>query len=586
MSLDYLKRPIVILFFLYVFLIILFKPFLIKKPSLINYDNSFLCGNVISYPQKRGDKFSFIIKNDNSSYIINSSSADFSLYDYVCVLGKTKEIDFFYSDYFNRKNIFYEVDSDEIKIVKESNFIFKLSAKIRKKVKDALFKSFDYETYSVIAGIFLGEKEELNWNLKKAIINAGVMHLLVASGSNISYIVLLIANFFWFLRRGSILLQIISIIFAFIYSVMIGLDPPITRAFIMLLLVFIRDILERNTDIIQILFLSAFVMLIINPILIFDISFLMSFLSVYGIVLGWENFGRFIYIKKDSFTKNKSIFFQKIALVFVYISNSIISLVVITFFAQLSLIPVLLKFFYKISIVSFVSNIILIPLSFVIMISTIIFILIKSSFNISFLLSNFLSFCGKLFIKISYFFSSFKYSSVYIFYPNEVSFVFSVIIIFLFLNFSLLKEIYLMRSFFAISLLIFFISINWVKKIDGVFRFSSKNVNGYLILTNGKSYLINPVIFPDKIYSFLFSHNYSKIDFIFVGSFKGYRKKIVDEISSRFNSKVYLPIWFGNGDGIFGGDKIEIFDIRFDDKFGYFNRYSQLIFCDESVCYK
>lgn len=586
MSLDYLKRPIVILFFLYVFLIILFKPFLIKKPSLINYDNSFLCGNVISYPQKRGDKFSFIIKNDNSSYIINSSSADFSLYDYVCVLGKTKEIDFFYSDYFNRKNIFYEVDSDEIKIVKESNFIFKLSAKIRKKVKDALFKSFDYETYSVIAGIFLGEKEELNWNLKKAIINAGVMHLLVASGSNISYIVLLIANFFWFLRRGSILLQIISIIFAFIYSVMIGLDPPITRAFIMLLLVFIRDILERNTDIIQILFLSAFVMLIINPILIFDISFLMSFLSVYGIVLGWENFGRFIYIKKDSFTKNKSIFFQKIALVFVYISNSIISLVVITFFAQLSLIPVLLKFFYKISIVSFVSNIILIPLSFVIMISTIIFILLKSFFNISFLLSNFLSFCGKLFIKISYFFSSFKYSSVYIFYPNEVSFVFSVIIIFLFLNFSLLKEIYLMRSFFAISLLIFFISINWVKKIDGVFRFSSKNVNGYLILTNGKSYLINPVIFPDKIYSFLFSHNYSKIDFIFVGSFKGYRKKIVDEISSRFNSKVYLPIWFGNGDGIFGGDKIEIFDIRFDDKFGYFNRYSQLIFCDESVCYK
>jgi competence protein ComEC len=586
MSLDYLKRPLVILFFLYVFLIILFKPFLIKKPSLINYDNSFLCGNIISYPQKRGDKFSFIIKNDNSSYIINSSSADFSLYDYVCVLGKTKEIDFFYSDYFNRKNIFYEVDSNEIKIVKESNFIFKLSAKIRKKVKDALFRSFDYETYSVIAGIFLGEKEELNWNLKKAIINTGVMHLLVASGSNISYIVLLIANFFWFLRRGSILLQIISIIFAFIYSVMIGLDPPITRAFIMLLLVFIRDILERNTDIIQILFLSAFVMLIINPILIFDISFLMSFLSVYGIVIGWENFGRFIYIKKDSFTKNKSIFFQKIALVFVYISNSIISLVVITFFAQLSLIPVLLKFFYKISIVSFVSNIILIPLSFVIMISTIIFILLKSFFNISFLLSNFLSFCGKLFIKICYFFSSFKYSSVYIFYPNEVSFVFSVIIIFLFLNFSLLKEIYLMRSFFAISLLIFFISINWVKKIDGVFSFSSKNVNGYLILRNGKSYLINPVIFPDKIYSFLFSHNYSKIDFIFVGSFKGYRKKIVDEISSRFNSKVYLPIWFGNGDGIFGGDKIEIFDIRFDDKFGYFNRYSQLIFCDESVCYK
>jgi hypothetical protein len=107
MSLDYLKRPLVILFFLYVFLIILFKPFLIKKPSLINYDNSFLCGNVISYPQKRGDKFSFIIKNDNSSYIINSSSADFSLYDYVCVLGKTKEIDSFYSNYLNRKNIFY-----------------------------------------------------------------------------------------------------------------------------------------------------------------------------------------------------------------------------------------------------------------------------------------------------------------------------------------------------------------------------------------------------------------------------------------------------------------------------------------------
>ena len=587
MHIDYLRRPVVILFFIYVSLIIFLEPFFIKKPEQEKVNKSFFCGKVISYSNKRHKGFSFILNDKNHSYIVTSNMMmDFALYDYICVYGEAEEIDNFYKNYYRRKNIFYEIKAKDIKIIKKSNFIFRLSASIRKKVKEIIAENFKHDEYSIISGIFLGEKEELRNDLKNAIIGAGVMHLLVASGSNISYIVLLVANFFWFLRRGSVSMALFSIIFAFIYAVMIGLDPPITRAFLMLLFVFISHLLERNTDIIQILFLTAFIMILFNPILVYDISFIMSFVSVYGIILGYENFGKYLYINKVDFIKNKNRFFEKLEKAIRYFLNFVISLIVVTFFAQISLMPVLLSFFYKVSLVSFISNIVLIPISFSIMIITVVFIVLHLLFNNSFFIFYFLAFLSDLFIKFCFWFSSFKYSLVYLFYPNKITLISSVFIIFLLLNFSLLKDFYIIRGFFYVCVIIFIISLGWVKRSDGVFSFSSNKVNGYLVLKNGKSYLINPVIHPDKIYGFLFSHGYSKIDFIFVTSYKGYRKNIINDISSRFNLHVYFPLWFGFGNGIFGGDRIDIFDVRFDDIYGYFNKYSELVLCDGNICYK
>jgi ComEC/Rec2-related protein len=527
------------------------------------------------------------LKDNEYSYIVDYSSGDFSLYDYVCLNGEVLEIDdLFYRDYFNRKNIFYEIKVYEITLIKKSNFLFRFSSNLRNKIKKILKESFDYDKYSIIAGIFLGEKEELKSRLKNAIINSGVMHLLVASGSNISYIVLFIANAFWFLNKGGLMLRIISLFFAFVYALMIGLDPPITRAFIMLFFVFIVGMIERNTDIVQILFLTAFFMLLNNPLLIYDVSFIMSFISVYGIIFGYGNYGKFLYISRLTIFKGSNKLAANINEGIRYLLNSLISLFIVTFFAQLSLIPVLLKFFYKISTISFFSNVMLIPVSIVIMISTMFFIVIYFIFGSSFFFQDLLSFFAGVFIKLSYYFSSFKYSSVYLFYPNNIAFISSVIVIFFILNLTLLKNFYSLRSFFAVSFLVFLISLGWVKRTNDFFSFSANNVSGYLILKDGKSYLINPVILPDKIYSFLFSHGYKRIDFILIGSFKGYRKWIVDEISARFNSKVYLPIWFGEKDGIFGGERVEIFDVRFREPYGYFNKYSELIFCDGDKCYK
>lgn len=585
---DWYNRPLFLFLVFYIILIIILTPFLLNEEK----PQKDICGYVVSYPYKYGKNYNFYLKSQKSYYLIKSDNSDFFLYDYICFKAEsikrieTKSDPIFSSweRYLNSRNVFYEIKLGEFVYIKKSNFILEFSGKVRNKIKKILKDRFSGDEMVVISGIFLGEKEEISRNFKDAVINSGAMHLLVASGSNVAYAVWVVGLFFGFFGFKSKFLKLISFFIVLIYVFLIGFDPPITRAFIMFSTALAVYAIKRNIDIFQILVFSAFLMITLDHLIIYDRGFLLSILSVYGIITGYNLYEKY-------FKPEKMIFLEKFNLnkIILYWLNKIISMLLITFFAQISILPVLIKSFHKVSLISLFSNLFLIPISAAIMAIVPAGVLLNEYVWASDIIFYALKLLTKLFIKLCYLFSSLPYSFVYISFRNELNFAFVSAMIFIFLNLPIINiKSSLARSLIWFVVIGFVFSFMWKDKKFGVFEFENYSVKGYLVLKPQGAYLINPVITAEKIISAAFDCGFDKIDGVMIGSSAAFRKKEIEKIKDVFKvERIYAPLWKCSKDLIcvFARDKADIFEVKFKNDYGYFDDKTKLLFCHENKCY-
>lgn len=597
MRFDYYKRPLFILNILIVFFILIYTPYLLTPKNVVK---DRLCGRVVSYPFKLSQKRQYLfVKSDKVKYLVFiGTSTYYALYDKVCIYGDVKRIEskkyfgsFDWQSYMNLKNIFYQIEPQKIDVIERIKF-FELSLKIREFfIKNLSY--FDRDTSSILKGLVLGIKEDLPKDIDEAINICGVKHLMVASGSNISYFVGFVYLLFSFFNIRKKLTSIIALFFGFIYVTIIGFDPPITRAYSMLLIGFLIHFLRRNVDSFQILCVVFFLIILINPLSIHDPSFVMSFLCVYGIVVGYMSWEKIISNKlypKYVFWKGR--FFLKFQIFLNKSFNSIKNIFFLTFFSQVMLFPYLITHFYKVSVVSFISNIFFIPLSSFIITLSMIYTVVRSIFG-----SLFFEYPCKLsvliFVKLLYFFSSFKFSSLYISSFSNLH-TFSLLlcsILIIHLPIINLKDIYmqLFIFFFAIILLISFLKKDVIK--DDIFLKVSEAKGVSLILRNGYSYVIDPFLKPEKIINAIFASRRCRVDYILITSRSNYNKNTVKKLNHVFNVKnIYMPIWlcdrdFSNVRCVFGNEEGDGFYVRFRNELGYFDYNSSLKYCFGVECF-
>ncbi|MBI4096548.1 MAG: ComEC/Rec2 family competence protein [Candidatus Levybacteria bacterium] len=137
---------------------------------------------------------------------------------------------------------------------------------------------------SLLLGIIFGIKEQMPKEFAGNLKISGVFHVIAASGMNVT----LVGGFFstlfaFFLKRQiAIALSILGIMF---YAVLAGLEPSIIRASIMGILVFSAQIMGRQTLAVNGLFLAGFAMLFLDPTLLLDIGFQLSFMATLGLIL-------------------------------------------------------------------------------------------------------------------------------------------------------------------------------------------------------------------------------------------------------------------------------------------------------------
>lgn len=135
----------------------------------------------------------------------------------------------------------------------------------------------------LLAGILLGEKKDLPSGFKLALRDTSTLHIVVVSGQNLT----LLAGFLMGLagiisRRSAIAISLLAIV---IYVLLTGAEIPVLRAGLMSFLSFLGLILGRQRDSVWILFISAAVLLLINPNWVTDLSFQLSFLATFGVIV-------------------------------------------------------------------------------------------------------------------------------------------------------------------------------------------------------------------------------------------------------------------------------------------------------------
>lgn len=153
----------------------------------------------------------------------------------------------------------------------------------------------DGETSSVLAALLIGDQKRIPQQLSDAYTRAGVNHILSISGFHvgiiaafISFTILWILTRFeypalhWNVRRSAVLLALPSML---IYLFITGAAPATARSVIMLGACVVALYMERESDPLNTLLLAAFFLIALNPPTLFDISFQLSFLSLWGIIV-------------------------------------------------------------------------------------------------------------------------------------------------------------------------------------------------------------------------------------------------------------------------------------------------------------
>ena len=135
----------------------------------------------------------------------------------------------------------------------------------------------------LLSGIVFGNKKALSTDLYQALKQTGTLHIVVASGMNVTMLAgFLMGVLALFFKRKIALVPLVVMIW--FYALMSGFDPPIIRASIMTSLTFLAQELGRPALTPRILFLTALLMLMINPSLVSSVSFQLSFASTAGLI--------------------------------------------------------------------------------------------------------------------------------------------------------------------------------------------------------------------------------------------------------------------------------------------------------------
>ena len=144
------------------------------------------------------------------------------------------------------------------------------------------------EELDILKAILLGDDDTLDPELKASYSSAGVSHILCVSGMHVG-VIFMIINFLLkpldLFRRSRIFKTVLVMLVIWMYAHITGLAPSVTRSATMFTFVAVGQLLRRNTNVFHSLFASMFILLIVNPLLLFEVGFQLSYLAVAGIVL-------------------------------------------------------------------------------------------------------------------------------------------------------------------------------------------------------------------------------------------------------------------------------------------------------------
>ena len=311
-------------------------------------------------------------------YLKNDSTRRLQYGDIIAFKGQIQKINppknpyaFNYQKYLHFQNIHYQCfvsnpDYWKITAIGHGNFISKKAIEIRHYFLAILEKHIPTPNELAVANaLILGDKNNLDEEIKTAYAHTGALHVLAVSGLHVglvAWFVNVLLNLIrfrsriWKIAKASILIGVV-----WSFALISGGSPSVLRAATMFTFLIIGLSLNRFTNIYNSLGISATILLFWNPYLLMNVSFQLSYLALLGIIY----FQPKIY-SAWIFKNRLGRFFWKLSTV--------------TFGAQIGTLPISLYYFHSFPFFAWLSGIIVIPAATIILGSGMLLFVLESLF--------------------------------------------------------------------------------------------------------------------------------------------------------------------------------------------------------------
>jgi competence protein ComEC len=260
---------------------------------------------------------------------------------------------FDFQKYLHRQNIHYQtfatLDDVQILAQRRGNPIQQFAVDCQQLLLSILKKHLTTDReFAVGSALLLGYRDAVDEDVRNAYVQTGSMHILAVSGM---HILLIFNGLQWIFkiyksgnRRFRWTKAILSLLLIWLFALITGLSASVLRAAVMATFLAVGQTIKRRGNIYNILAASAFMLLIWNPMFLFDVGFQLSYFAVIGIV--------YFYPK-----------IQKLVISKYKITNWIWDALAIGFAAQLVVTPLSLYYFHQFPTYFWLSGLLAVPVS-------------------------------------------------------------------------------------------------------------------------------------------------------------------------------------------------------------------------------
>jgi ComEC/Rec2-related protein len=254
--------------------------------------------------------------------------------------------------FFGRQGIRYQVfcDNAHYQILPGSDRLFfrALALDCRHFLETRIAGTLSHpDDAAMVSALLLGIRKKMDAELKAAYASAGVTHILAVSGMHVALIVGFLSVVLGFVRRlpfGHYLFPVLMLLFLWFYALVTGLSPSVLRAVTVFSVMQLNEIFRKPPLALNGLSLGTLILLVVDPNLVYDLGYQLSFAAVYGI-LSFER-----PIRQWWRPRNK-------ALRWIW-ENSSVSLA-----ATLTTFPVILYYFHQFPVYFLLANLVAVPVS-------------------------------------------------------------------------------------------------------------------------------------------------------------------------------------------------------------------------------
>lgn len=299
---------------------------------------------------------------------------DFAASKEASLASKGRE-DFNYRDYLAKDGIYSVIYWPEIELISKNNgnFVLAQILKLKNELRDSLYQSLSPPQSSLLVAMVFGDQRRMSEDLRNKLNVTGLRHITAVSGMNVTILSGILMTFLIGLGLWRQQAFYFTLVLILVYMIMTGFQASIVRAGIMGSLFLWAQYLGRQNLSSRAVIFAGALMLLFNPqLLTLDVGFQLSFLAIMGIIYFYPFIKNFFVTPPSIFWGRAKYRFYAIPYYFFSFlllkNRTLQDIAAMTLSAQLFTLPILIYNFGYISKVSFITNILVVPLIPLIMI--------------------------------------------------------------------------------------------------------------------------------------------------------------------------------------------------------------------------